>query len=212
MCTLPISCPMVQNVRSRNFYGHSCLALCTNSIKCLRSIKRNTSLFTKHVSHPSGQNASAFAGRDGGRSRLGAGALDSLDVAILARQLSVTPSEKWHPHPSHPSHPSHRLNQLQLASQALLHDGPGRLEAVEIGAYFYGPAEQTCSHWKSTYSILFSLEIPLRTQCSRGMINTIFQTTYLLVMLCDLQSCQGASHSSTQSRPAEADVKHELQE
>ena len=37
MCTLPISCPMVQNVRSRNFYGHSCLALCTNSIKCLPS-------------------------------------------------------------------------------------------------------------------------------------------------------------------------------
>lgn len=164
-----------------------------------------------NVSHPSGQNASAFAGRDGGRSRLGAGALDSLDVAILARQLSVT-HLKWHPHPSHPSHPSHRLNQLQLASQALLHDGPGRLEAVEIGAYFYGPAEQTCSHWKSTYSILFSLEIPLRTQCSRGMINIIFQTTCLLVMLCDLQSCQGASHSSTQSRPAEADVKHELQE
>ena len=134
MCTLPISCPMVQNVRSRNFYGHSGLALCTNSIKCLRSIKslrsikRNTILFT----NPSGQNASAFAGRDGGRSRLGAGALESLDVAILARQLSVT-HLKWHPHPSHPSH---RLNQLQLASQALLHDGPGRLEAVEIGAYF----------------------------------------------------------------------------
>lgn len=49
-------------------------------------------LFTKHVSHPSGQNASAFAGRDGGRSRLGAGGAGALDVAILARQSGDAPN------------------------------------------------------------------------------------------------------------------------
>ena len=112
-CTPPISCHMVQNVRSRNFHGYSCLVLCNGSIKCLQSMKRKA-IFIHQARLPSKRPKWTCIRRPW---RVGAVALD---VAILARQVApVTLAVPI---------PKHRL-QLQLASEALLHDGPDGFRA-----------------------------------------------------------------------------------